>query len=95
MIRGISGFGPGYKPPGYHALRTNLLRKAKAKVDRGLDLWRDLGEEWTGFVLASDGFEDVARNPLINIVLSTPKGAHFVEAVNATGQCAFRSHAHA
>lgn len=91
MIRAIANFGPGYKPPGYHALRTNLLERAKAKVDSGLEIWCKIGKESTGFVLSSDGWEDVTGKPLINIVLSTPKGAQFVEAVNATGGVCFSS----
>lgn len=37
-------------------------------------------------VLTSDGWEDVTGKPLINVLLSTPKGAHFVEAKNASGE---------
>ena len=87
MMRAISNFGPGYKPPAYHALRGDLLQKAKAKVDSALDVWRYEGKRVTGFVLSSDGWEDVTGKPLINNVLSTPKGAQFVEAVNASGEC--------
>ncbi|CAL8465691.1 g5227 [Coccomyxa elongata] len=58
---------------------------AKAKVDSALDIWRGEGKRVTGFVLSSDGWDDVSGRPLINIVLSTPKGAHFEEAINASG----------
>ena len=86
MMQAISNFGPGYKPPTYHALRGPLLQTAKAKVERALGVWRSEGKRVTGFVLSSDGWEDVTGKPLINILLSTPKGAHFVEAVNASGE---------
>ena len=89
MVRAICNFGPGYKPPSYNALRTTLLQKAKLNVDSGLAVWRKDGEDGTGFVLSSDGWEDVTGKPLINIVFSTPKGSQFVEAVNATGEVVF------
>jgi len=84
MIRAISNSGPG---PGYHALRTHPLQKleAKANLESGLEVWRKNGKEWTGFVLSSDGWDDVTGKALFDIVLSTPKGSKFVEAVNATG----------
>jgi hypothetical protein len=85
MMRAIANFGPGYTPPAYNALRGPLLETAKAKVNRLLAVWRNEGKRTTGFVLSSDGWEDVNGRPLINILLSTPKGAHFVEAVNASG----------
>jgi hypothetical protein len=86
MMRAISNFGPGYKPLSYHALRGPLLQTAKTKVDGALDVWRNEGKRVTGFVLSSDSWEDTIGKPLINILLSTPKRAHFVEAVNASGE---------
>ena len=93
MIRAIANFGPGYKPPSYHALRTDLLQKAKAEVDSDLAVWRKDGLDVTGFVLSSDGWEDVTGKPLINIVLSTPKGSQFVRAVDTTGTSMLLCHA--
>ncbi len=66
-------------------LAWSLLETAKAKVDCLLNVWRAEGKRTTGFVLTSDGWEDVSGRPLINILLSTPKGAHFVEAVDTSG----------
>ena len=85
MVRAISNFGAGYRPPSYNALRGELLQKAVANVDRLLDVWRFEGKK-TGFVLTSDGWEDVTGKPLINVLLSTPMGAHFVEAKNASAE---------
>jgi len=85
MVRAICSFGPGYKPPSYNALRGDLLQRARADVDKLLAIWRLEGIK-TGFVFISDGWEDVTGRPLINILLTTPKGAHFVEAVNASGE---------
>ena len=93
MVRAICNFGPGYKPPSYNALRTELLQKAEVKVDAKLAVWRQDGEEVTGFVLSSDGWEDVTGKPLINIVFSTPKGSYFVEAINATSETVLLWHA--
>ena len=89
MMRAVSNFGAGYKPPTYHALRGPLLQATKAKIDRKLDVWRSEGKRVTGFVISSDGWEDTTGKPLINILLSTPKGAHFVQAVNTSGETAY------
>lgn len=56
MMRAVSNYGPGYKPPSYRALRGPLLQKAKADLDRDLSVWRDEGKRVTGFVMSSDGW---------------------------------------
>ena len=91
MVRAISNFGPGYKPPTYHALRGPLLQASKANVDRKLETWYGEGKRVTGFVLSSDGWEDTTGKALINILLSTPKGAHMVVAVNTSGKTLYLS----
>lgn len=85
-IKAVSDFGSGYVPPSYNTLREDLLKTSKEKVDSVLNVWREEGKRSTGFVLSSDGYDDNSTNPLINILLSTPKGAHFVKAVNCTGK---------
>ena len=90
-VKAVSDFGAGYVPPCYNALRENFLQISKMKMDSWLDVWREEGRRSTSFVLSSDGYEDNSNNALINIVLSTRKGAHFVKAINTAGAFVFRS----
>lgn len=69
MMRATSNFGAGYKPSTYHALQT-----AKAKLVRALDVWRNEGKGVTGFVLSSDGWEDITGKPLIKNSHGNAKG---------------------
>jgi hypothetical protein len=78
-IQAIAAAGAGYKPPGYNSLRTNLLTKAKKKLNDKLGLL-DLR------TLASDGWTDVQDNPLINITQTNAAGTKFEDAVNTSGQ---------
>ena len=43
------------------------------------------GRRVTGFALLCDGWSDVQGRPLLNFCIATPKGAHFVRAVDTTG----------
>ena len=74
MVRAISNFGSGYKPPSYNALRGELLQKAVADVDRLLDVWRFEGKK-TGFVLTSERLGRCYR-----------EAAHQCSPVNAQGR---------
>ncbi|GFY87883.1 hypothetical protein Acr_05g0015220 [Actinidia rufa] len=58
---------PGYIPPGYNLLRTKLLQRERANIERLLEpikgTWRE-----KGLTIASDGWSDSQRRPLINFM---------------------------
>ncbi|KAK1588601.1 hypothetical protein Q3G72_024952 [Acer saccharum] len=76
---------PGYLPPGYNSLRTTLLQKKKANIERLLNPIKD---SWTveGVSVCSDGWLDSQRRPLINIMAICEIGPMFLKAVNCEGE---------
>ena len=85
MCRTIAATGSAYSGPAYNGVRTYLLDDARNTVDKNLKIWRNEGHK-TGFVMSSDGWTDTRNRPLMNIILSTPKGPHFFKAIDCSGQ---------
>ncbi|XP_038701981.1 uncharacterized protein LOC119998684 [Tripterygium wilfordii] len=75
----------GYVPPGYNALKTTLLQKEKARIERLLlpikGTWKEKGVS-----IVSDGWTDVQRRPLINFMAASESGPIFLKAVNCGGE---------
>nr|XP_023873559.1 uncharacterized protein LOC111986170 [Quercus suber] len=76
---------PGYLPPGYNALRTTLLQKERAHVER---LLKPIKDSWleNGVSIVSDGWSDLQRRPLINIMAVSDGGPVFIKAVDGSGE---------
>ncbi|KAI8529871.1 hypothetical protein RHMOL_Rhmol11G0008100 [Rhododendron molle] len=76
---------PGYLPPGYNMLRTTLLKRERANIDRLLQpikgTWRDKGMSF-----ASDGWSDSQRRPLINFMAVNEGEPMFLKAVDCLGE---------
>ena len=66
---------PGYVPSGYNALRTTLLQKERAHVERLLKLIKDFWLE-NGVSIVSDGWSNPQRRPLINIMTVSDRGSN-------------------
>ena len=73
----------GYTPPGYNALRTTLLQKEKANVERMLQPIKSL---WSskGVSIVSDGWTDSQRRPLINFMAASEGGPIFLKSIDGT-----------
>jgi hypothetical protein len=81
----IGEFGVGFSPPTYHSMRFELLEKCyeevKERVQRVI-----LGNiSLSGCTIVSDGWSNVQRRPLINVMVVSPRGETFVRAVDSTG----------
>ena len=76
---------PGYLPPGYNALRTTLLQKERAHVER---LLKPIKDSWleNGVSIVSDGWSDPQRRPLINIMAVSDGGPVFIKAIDGSGE---------
>ena len=63
----------GYVPPGYNALRTTLLQKERANVER---LLKPIKDSWpaNGVSIVSDGWSNPQKKPLINIMATSDGG---------------------
>lgn len=86
MLKRISLYRGGlYTGPAYNALREALLTRAKKHVIDELEPYFEHARRVTGFALLCDGWTDVQGRPLLNFCLATPKGSHFLRAVDCTG----------
>eukprot|EP00253_Pinus_taeda_P004216 PITA_04216 len=80
----MAGFGKGYLPPSSETLRTTILKRSKERVTNNLQKIKDSWKE-TGCTILSDGWSDMNHRPLINVLVSCPKGVLFLKAVDASG----------
>ncbi|KAG6491142.1 hypothetical protein ZIOFF_052474 [Zingiber officinale] len=76
---------PGYLPPGYNLLRTSLLQKEKAHIGKLLEPTKAAWKQ-KGVSICSDGWSDVQRRPLINIMAVCESGPMFLKAINCEGE---------
>jgi hypothetical protein len=74
-----------YSGPAYNNLREGLLERAVGRIGVQLQPFFEHARRVTGFALLCDGWTDVQGRPLLNFCLATPKGAHFLRAVDTTG----------
>ncbi|GAV88667.1 LOW QUALITY PROTEIN: DUF659 domain-containing protein/Dimer_Tnp_hAT domain-containing protein, partial [Cephalotus follicularis] len=74
-----------YLPPGYNLLRTTLLQKENANIDR---LCASIRNSWNekGVSIMSDGWSDSQRRPLINFMAVTDEDAMFLKLVDCSRQ---------
>ena len=77
--------GGTYTGPAYNALREGLLDRAKGRITQQLEPFFEHGRRITGFAVLCDGWTDAQGRPLMNFCLATPKGTHFLRAVDCTG----------
>ena len=75
----------GYFPPRYNALRTALLQKERAHVERLLKPIKDFWLE-NCVSIVSNGWLDPQRRSLINIITVSDGGLVFIKAINGLGE---------
>uniref|UniRef100_A0A7N2LNF3 Uncharacterized protein n=1 Tax=Quercus lobata TaxID=97700 RepID=A0A7N2LNF3_QUELO len=73
----------GYVPPGYNKLRTTLLQKEKAHIEKLLRAIKDTWKE-KGLSIVSDGWTDVQKRPLINFMATSQKVPIFIKSIDGT-----------
>ncbi|KAG6518913.1 hypothetical protein ZIOFF_022399 [Zingiber officinale] len=76
---------PGYLPPGYNLLRTSLLQKEKAYIEKLLESTK-IAWKQKGVSICNDGWSDVQRRPLINIIAVCESGPIFFKAIYCEGE---------
>ncbi|OMO73206.1 hypothetical protein COLO4_27211 [Corchorus olitorius] len=84
MISVINNAPKGYKPPSFEKARTSLLDDVKTSVEKELMPVKDT---WYtgGLSIVSDGWSNVKKESLINILAGNSRGAIFLYAENCAG----------
>ena len=76
---------PSYVPPRYNILRTTLLQKERANVER---LLKPIKNFWlvNGVSTVSDGWSNPQRRPFINIMVASNGGPMFIKAIDGSSE---------
>ncbi|XP_057467649.1 uncharacterized protein LOC130757012 [Actinidia eriantha] len=84
MVTAINRAPKGYKAPSFEKSRTTLLDEVKTSVEKELihvkDTWYT-----DGVSIVSDGWSNVKKNPLINVLAVNSRGAMFLYAEDYSG----------
>ncbi|KAL6609967.1 hypothetical protein ACP70R_039936 [Stipagrostis hirtigluma subsp. patula] len=72
---------PGYVPPGPKKLMTTLLQQERAHIEGLLETVKSSWKK-AGVTIVCDGWSDVEKRPVINILAVTNSGPVFVGAIN-------------
>jgi hypothetical protein len=67
-----------YKPPSYHGLHIDLLMQSKV-IKR---TWNSIHKY--GTTICSDGWDNVAWCPLLNVMFACPSGDVFISSIKST-----------
>ncbi|KAL7225591.1 hypothetical protein ACSBR1_020873 [Camellia fascicularis] len=84
IVTAINNAPKGYKAPSFENARTTLLDEVQTSVEKELILVKDT---WytDGVSIVSDGWSNVRKNPLINILAVNSHGAMFLYAEDYSG----------
>ncbi|RVW92081.1 hypothetical protein CK203_037088 [Vitis vinifera] len=83
MIDVVANFGPEFKPPSMHELRTWIL---KEEVNDLSIIMEDHKKAWKqyGCSIMSDGWTDGKSRCLINFLVNSPAGTWFMKSIDAS-----------
>jgi hypothetical protein len=84
MVQAIAKIGPSYVPPGEHKLRTTILDRQVSKINVQKERMR---QTWLRFgcSIVMDGWTDIRKRPLINIIVTSSEGPFFLKVVDCSG----------
>jgi hypothetical protein len=74
-----------YEPPSYHAMRTTLIEPTKKHVEAEVKKATKQSIEVYGATICTDGWDNVTRQPLMNVMLSCHAGDIFLGSMDTTG----------
>lgn len=75
-----------YVPPSYHQFRTNLLEPSRQRVEQKIEQKIGFAKKTYGVSICTDGWDDVNRRPLMNVMMTCPTGDVFLGSIDTTGQ---------
>jgi hypothetical protein len=75
-----------YKLPSYHGLHTYLLKQSKVIVSKLISKNIQNSIHKYGATICSNGWDNVARCPLLNTMIVCPNGDVFLSAIDIMGE---------
>jgi hypothetical protein len=74
-----------YEPPSYHAMRTTLIEPTKKHMEVEVKKATKQSIEVYGTTICTDGWDNVTRRPLMNVMLSCLAGDIFLGSIDTIG----------
>src|SRR5579875_1745593 len=84
-VEATSKAGFDYRPPTYHAMRTKHIEPTKRHVQLQIEEKTKQCISLYGATICTDGWVNVGRRPLMNIMLVCPVGDIFIGSIDTTG----------
>lgn len=81
----VAAAGPKRKHLGRKRLKEQMMPQEKKRLKRTQTAAANLNKDLYGQSLVSDGWTDANRRPLINVLLVSPAGELFMEAIDTSG----------
>ena len=75
-----------YVPPSYHQFRTNLIEPRRLRVEKEIERKTGFAKRTYGVSICTDGWDDVNRRPLMNVMMTCPPRDVFLGSIDTTGQ---------
>ena len=85
MVRAIASSGPSYVPPGEHKVRTVILERQVSNISMQKEQMKEVWVK-SGCSIVMDGWTNIAKCPLINIIVTCRKGPFFLRAIDCSGK---------
>ncbi|KAK9290647.1 hypothetical protein L1049_008820 [Liquidambar formosana] len=83
MVDGIAKYGPGFKPPSKHELRTWILKEEVEDINVMMEEHKKVWKQH-GCSIMSDGWSDGKNSCLINFLVNSLVGTWFLRSVDAS-----------
>ncbi|XP_038685776.1 uncharacterized protein LOC119985557 [Tripterygium wilfordii] len=83
MFESVANFGPGFKPPSMHEMRTWLLKEEVEDINKLKEQHMKACEKY-GCSIMSDGWSNGKNRCLINFLVNSPAGTWFLKSVDAS-----------
>jgi Protein of unknown function (DUF 659) len=84
-LQKVAAAGPDRKQLGRKRLKEQMIPAEKKRLKKTQKAAANLHKELFGQALVSDGWTDANRRPLLNVLLVSPAGDLFMEAIDTSG----------
>eukprot|EP00250_Pteridium_aquilinum_P005908 c15926_g1_i1 orf=1-348(-) len=78
----ISRIGYEWEGPSFEALRTREMKRERSCIEVQLGQLKETGKKY-GYTILSDGWFDVHKRIVCNVLVSSCKGTMFLKAIDA------------
>ncbi|XP_028113479.1 uncharacterized protein LOC114311535 [Camellia sinensis] len=83
VVDGIANYGPGFKPPPMHELRTWILKTEVEDINVMMEEHKKAWKQY-GCSIMFDGWTDGKSRVLINFLVNSPTGTWFLKSIDAS-----------